>query len=388
MNLHELDEYVANGDASFHWKRIGEAELWFQSQAWRGEPWTHHLTLNGGPETGDCAVLVVTGEDPNELDEEEARRLSDSCALPVATLYNIPNQPLFGDLWEDDLIAFTFVQFLASGEADWPLLFPMVKAVIRAMDALKEFTEGRLQRFIVTGLSKRGWTTWLAGATGDGRIAGIAPMVIDHLNMPKQMRHQLITWGSYSDQIQSYTELELPKELDSSEGQRLNAMVDPYCYRDRINCPILIVNGSNDRYWQVDALKNYWFDLPDPKWASVIPNVEHVLGDKVSKLGVLSGFARAVGQEVPIATPIWNWTHETDVSRLQVLPFDLMKRPRLWRATSANYDFRDSVWEACETLETNRSAECFTALLGELQCAMDGIEFSLTTAVEVVPPSI
>ncbi|HZH97702.1 MAG TPA: PhoPQ-activated protein PqaA family protein, partial [Fimbriimonadaceae bacterium] len=133
----ELGAYVVKPESVYGFTELDSRgthrELRLTSQQWRGTTWRHDLVLTGG-ENSDTAILIVTG-DRVEADDRFAEDLSRRARLPVATLYNVPNQPLW-DMREDDLIAHTFAQFLESGDAEWPLLFPMTKSVVKAMDAI------------------------------------------------------------------------------------------------------------------------------------------------------------------------------------------------------------------------------------------------------------
>lgn len=162
----DLDGYVRRADASFAWTLDVDSSaadgtryhLSLVSQTWRGGEWKHQLSLfvPAGARTSH-ALLFIGGSGQAHM-RETALRLR----APVASLTDVPNQPLLGGLYEDDLIAETFVRYLRSGEEDWPLLLPMTKSAVRAMDALQALSRARLpqpiERFVLTGASKRGWT--------------------------------------------------------------------------------------------------------------------------------------------------------------------------------------------------------------------------------------
>jgi len=95
---------------------------------------------------------------------------------------------------EDDLIAYTRVKHFTTKDDTWLVRLAMVKSGVRAMDAIQAFlatAEGgntKVDRFVVAGGSKRGWTTWLVGAV-DPRVEAIMPIVIDALNSEQITRH-------------------------------------------------------------------------------------------------------------------------------------------------------------------------------------------------------
>ena len=79
--------------------------------------------------------------------------------------------------------------------------------------------------------------------------------------------------------LRPYTQPGLPGHVDSEAGRRLLQLVDAYAYRDRLALPKLIVLGTNDRYWTLDALNLYWEDLPGEKHVLYVPNAGHERDD-------------------------------------------------------------------------------------------------------------
>lgn len=153
-----LDAYLNNGDKTYNYTlkdsgRIGKAksyQLLLTSQQWRNITWRHQLTIIV-PEQVDFAgaLLIIAGgsntnEQPNWSTKDGlwpvAAQIAETNKSVVAILKQTPNQPLFNGLKEDALISHTLQQYKNDGQADWPLLFPMVKSAIRAMDAIQDFT--------------------------------------------------------------------------------------------------------------------------------------------------------------------------------------------------------------------------------------------------------
>ncbi|MBX7134959.1 MAG: PhoPQ-activated pathogenicity-related family protein [Fimbriimonadaceae bacterium] len=393
-----LQDYLKRPEPSFVWKRVedvqGMPKIHFTSQRWQGRVWEHDIIIANPakPLAKGTAVLFITGGQPGADDLLLLKTVTNQSGLPTAVLFDIPNQPLWG-MSEDDLIAHTFEKYLETGDATWPLLFPMAKSAIKAMDAIQAFTKNSdnpITKFVVTGASKRGWTTWFVGASGDKRVKGIAPLVIDNLNVGAQMKHQMDSWGKYSEQIEEYTRRGLQAKLATPEGQKLAAMVDPFSYRARFKMPTMIVNGGNDRYWTVDALSLYWDELKQPKWAVVVPNAGHDLGDQQWALRGVTAFARSCAGLFKM--PKFGWEFSEDRVWLKdVKPAASMMR--VWSCEADSLDFRDSKWSVIAEMRSSdglggpmvrfkRSGKN-QAVFAELQFKIDGYAFSLTTPVKV-----
>ncbi|MCH8274490.1 MAG: phenylacetic acid degradation protein [Armatimonadetes bacterium] len=407
--LHQgpLDAYVGAQDGAFHWRHEQTApsdggarhRLSLTSQTWRGVTWKHSLELREPPEVefkGIALLIITGGRGATDPDDRIALRLARQTGVPVATLYDVPNQPLFGDRREDDLIAHTFEQFMMTGQEDWPLLLPMAKSAVRAMDALEAFSKEKtgnpLTRFIVAGASKRGWTTYLT-AVADPRVMAIAPMVFDMLNMPAQLEHQKESWGRYSPMIGDYTERGLPQLLDTAPGRRLLRIVDPFTYRERLTMPKLILLGANDPYWTTDALNLYWDGLPTPKAVHYAPNAGHGLDDNDRVLNALAAFCRLTASGRLLPRFDWEWQRTRGGERklefegaVLTMRAGTAKRFRLWQAESDSRDFSKAGWHVIQEAEEPRRftapltpAGEFHALFGEAEFSVDGITFALCT---------
>lgn len=358
-----LDDYVAADDRMYKWEIANTREMGattvlevrLTSQKWRDIVWNHRLYIIKPAQlkTPEVGVLHITGS--SSLAEVAAFASVANDTGTICTILNdVPNQPLFNGLSEDALISYTFMEFIKSGDKTWPALLPMTKSAVKAMTAVQEVAKKQwnvdVKEFLVTGGSKRGWTTWLTAAV-DKRVRAIAPMVFDILNFAKQLPHQVQTWGTYSEMIADYSSKGLTEMLPSTTGQTLATIVDPYSYRERFEMPKMIVNGTNDRYWVIDAAKFYFNDLPGEKMLLYIPNAGHSLLEGINRVAtnMVAFYSLVVDRK---SLPQLSADVKRSSNKLSVTVTVSTKSPvigvQVWYAQSPSKDLRNSRWQAVD----------------------------------------
>jgi len=357
-----LDTYIAREEPAYKWEKISQKKigkndvttLLVTSQTWQGIEWKHRVEI-ARPEKIEFpgwALLYLSTTD-SVIESILAQSLATKMGATTIHVMGIPNQPLFGKR-EDALMAHSFSQFIETKDDTWPLLLPMTKGAKKVMDAVQEYSDQQktpLNKFIVTGASKRGWVTWLLGATDTkNRIGGIIPMVYDNLNTAAQLPHQKEAWGDLSPMIADYTRNNLQEKMRTPRGMELTKLIDPYYYRARLTMPKLIVNATNDQYWTTDSLNVYWNDLPGPKNVYYAPNVGHTMeGDLENVFGTSAAWFRwvAAGKKIPDVTD--------SIRGIQTLVNNPITKPNkiyLWAALSNSRNFRNAKWGRSEyTLE-------------------------------------
>jgi PhoPQ-activated pathogenicity-related protein len=401
----DLDSYLKKQDV-YRWEKRGEQkmegctvyDLHLVSQVWQGITWEHRLQVfrPDRPEYPDLCTLYNTGGSGSAANTQMGLGLAKATGAVYAILYNVPNQPLFGGKVEDELVVHTWLKYMETGDESWPLHFPMAKAVLKAMDAVQSLTRSGgspgVARFVIHGASKRGWTTWLAGASRDPRIKAIAPMVIDVLNVRKQTAHQRAAYGKLSEEVDDYSRVDMESRLQTPAGRRLLELEDPYSYRDRLTLPKLLILGTNDRYWTQDALNLYWDDLKGPKWVLYVPNSGHGLEDRERVYATLSAFVRmiAAGDEWPRLR--WSYAKGRAATELTLRSDVQPTGARLFHVHSKTRDFRDGRWSFEPMRKTESGykgtwpapAEGYDAVFGEAVYNVDGRPFTLSTQIRIL----
>jgi PhoPQ-activated pathogenicity-related protein len=303
-----------------------------------------------------------------------------------------PNQPLFG-LRGNQLLFYTLGKFVETSEEDWPLLFPMVKSVVASINATQQYLETRhvsMEKFFMFGISKLGWVTYLTAAI-DPRIFAIVPMAYDNLNFQKQLEHRMENWGANDESVSSDVDLAFSQAwnlLNSEKGRRLVRIVDPYSYIERLTMPKLIVEGTNDELWPVDAGWLYFHDLPGKNYTFYLPNKKHKIEYELSIINTMLAFFKSSSKNEELVDFQWKYSNESLFITARPFPISTTG----WMAKSKTLDFRNSHWTRIPAKTIDRKYvvstkpldDMNTCYLGEMIFEKYGITFKLTSLPKII----
>ncbi len=363
-----LDSYIATPDLTYEYSLestfAGQGFKTYivdmTSQSWRSSDevdrpiWSHwvEIVVPDGA-TSETAILHIGGGDSADAPSstnQAALQLALSTNQITVSVPTVPNQPLLfaGEnvaRQEDAIIAYSFDKYLDGGDDQWPVLLPMVKSAVRAMDTAEEFLriteQHAISEFYVTGGSKRGWTTWLTAAS-DPRVSGIAPVVFDYLNANASVQfHEHVyadvedgVLGGYAEAVFDYYQMGVFARMGTPRSDLLVEMVDPYSYRDRLTMPKFAINSAGDQFMPM-ASRYYIQDMSGPTYVRYMPNTGHSTANQ----GVKEFFSVL---EADGELPQFTWQLEgiqENTIRLNVA--DKPKSIKKWQATNPdNLDFR------------------------------------------------
>jgi PhoPQ-activated pathogenicity-related protein len=417
-----LDRYIASPDPVFGYRLMRTFTvrnstaylLQMTSQRWRSARevnapvWTHWLTVVVPRDVRTTiGALVISGgwntdETPAGVSPFLAM-LAERTRAVVGHVQTVPNQPLIfagsrTPLYEDALVAYSWNKFLQTGDAAWPLHLPMTKSAVRAMDAMTGFCLSKritVDRFIVGGASKRGWTTWLTAAA-DRRVVGIVPVVIDVLNVIESVEHAYRAYGSWPQALGAYEETGIMRWIGTPQLAALMEIEDPYNYRSRYTMPKLILNATGDQFFVPDSSQFYFSKLPSDKYLCYLANADHSLTgrEKTASQTVLA-FCNSIIDGAPRPKISWHYGDASVSVRAQPKP----SLARLWYATNRHArDFRietigkafnyhelktdtDGTFRAAIPAPQNGWSAYFVALTFRGQ----NDPFTISTSVDIVP---
>jgi PhoPQ-activated pathogenicity-related protein len=274
----------------------------------------------------------------------------------------------------------------------------MTKAAVRAMDTITSFcgkNNLKVDRFVVSGGSKRGWTSWTTAAV-DKRVVAVAPIVIDLLNIQPSFEHHWQVYGFWAPAIKDYEHLGIMNWSRHPRYRELMKIVEPYEYRDRLTMPKFLINATGDQFFLPDSWQFYWKDLKGEKYLRYVPNADHSLRRTDAIESLIAWYGSIVDGR---SRPEFDWKIEKE-GTIRVRTETRPQVVKLWQATNPKArDFRletiGPVWK--ETIlqpvksgtyeaRTTAPPKGWTAYLVELTFPSAGkYPWKFTTGVKIAP---
>ena len=377
-----LDRYIATPDTNYNYSLSNtisgsgytayvldlRSQVWLTTNEVDRVLWKHWLTIiKPSTATNSQSFLWIDGGSnpgsPPTASDSMLLFLAQ-VALDTKTVVSwvkmVPNESLTfaGESisrTEDGIIAYSWDKYMKTGDERWPARLPMTKAAVCAMDTVTAFCAAlpggglTVDKFVVGGGSKRGWTTWTTAAV-DRRVVAIIPASIDVLNMPACLVHQYSAYGDWSYAIADYTAMGIMTNYGTPQFNALMNIEDPYSYRVRLTMPKFELYGAGDQYFLPDSSQFYFNDLPGVKYMRCIPNVDH--GLNTDAYYNLWAYYQSILLKTPL--PQFTWTLQSS-NTVRVVASDAPSPSSvtLWQATNPNArDFRLSTIGAAWTSTT------------------------------------
>ena len=421
-----LDRYVKAADPAFRYELVktipGQGYTAFVldmvSQNWlttaevdRTE-WRHWvIVVKPDVVKHSTALLGIgggkNGDRPPDKVEPLFAEMAVRTSSVVVDLRMVPNQTLsfFGESrkrTEDAIIAFTWKKYLETGDDRWPARLPMTKAAVRAMDAATAFLASdpggkvKVDKFVVTGGSKRGWTTWTTAVT-DRRVVAIMPVVIDMLNVEPSFQHHWRVYGFWAPAVGDYVEHGVMDWQGTAEYRNLMKIVEPFEYRDRLTMPKFIVNSTGDQFFVPDSAQFYFDQLKGEKYLRYVPNTDHGVTRRSDAGESLAVYYQSILENWK--RPEFSWNIAAD-GAITVTTKDKPAAVKLWQANNPDArDFRlekiGPAYTSEDLAETKpgvyvakapKTEKGYTAYFVELTFPTPGgNNWKFTTAVKVTP---
>jgi PhoPQ-activated pathogenicity-related protein len=269
--------------------------------------------------------------------------------------------------------------FLETGDPEWLPRLPMVKAAMAAMRSVQEYTKqagiADIDGWVVSGASKRGWTTWMVGAVNCPtcpNIDGIAPVVPIVPNLQVGVHHMWKAFGGFTFAFSDYTDVDITVRIDDPQTTEMFKVIDPIHYVDRLaRLPKTILVSSGDEFMMFEWTKNWKDTFKGETHVYIADNAEHSMATGiVGLLRTLSCFSNSVFLNGTRPTFDYQFDEEKGIISVQVPEDQELVKVVLRHANTLSDERRDFRVAAKALTKDNGTAYCKLPTVGPVN--MDG----------------
>jgi PhoPQ-activated pathogenicity-related protein len=344
------------------------SQFWSPQQLVEPSEWQHDVTIympehalhgrallvanNGTPHPLDGGSPIP----PNDFPAEALATIAKGTNTVVVSMDYVPSQYLtYTDdgkaRREDDSVAHSWALFMKEPEQRRAMSVhvPMAASISRAMTlAQREMAGLDIHHFIVSGISKRAWVSWL-DVTADPRIDAVVPFASDLLNTRDMMKLMYRSYGNnWPIAFYPYYAENIDKHIDTQAFTWLMQIEDPLQYlgtpySSRLTIPKYMVNASGDDFYTPDSSQLYFEKLPgapSDKVLRTVPNSSHS-GIRNATIDSLTTFVNRIqhGISLPVIRSSLEGSGENHA--ISFLPSEYPQKVLLWHAENPHArDFR------------------------------------------------
>lgn len=290
-----INNYLSEKEDVFDWQILDSTqkrgvtyvEAYITTLNWKQELWKHFAIIMIPPTVNYSDVYMVIEQGVSVNGEPEIinnshpiygtfiNALIDYSNLTgtiSVLMRNIPDIPSLGITNEDEFVFYCLDKYSDTRDLSWNPFAPMMKSTMNGFTAIQEIcsNEGvEVNTYTLSGLSKRGWTTYLTGAY-DSRVKSLIPVVIDYVNIPKGYGRRIDIYGENSPkplQDALFYEIGTIEGNLKPFGREVLKAMDPFELKEYLQKPIYVISGTNDTNFAIDNAKFYVDDFAQMKLA-------------------------------------------------------------------------------------------------------------------------
>lgn len=301
-----LSKFVSKSDSNYKFEVIEEKQgegykayiLDFTSQSWHPEKtvppvWRHWLTVIVPKQrVKDIGMLVLTnGFSTPETPMSEIPLYFISLAVSsksiVAILegfprdkvgiYKTPTQVTNLEFYE--FASWSLKQYFETHDPSWIVFCPLVKTVVRAMDATQDLllknlrSEIPLKEFILCADTPY-FVPWLAPSV-DNRVIGLISINTCGFHFEQQIKRMFMDEIALPNFFAEMDDAGLLPLLETEDGENLLKIIDPYYYRESLKIPKLVISLNNSQWQDMIYLSEQAIsEIPEPVHWLIYPQLQ------------------------------------------------------------------------------------------------------------------
>ena len=349
-------------------KRVRLIRLRFTSQNWHEFNWKHRANIylpdNYRPR-GDVGIIGTNrefAEPGNErefipgtdlrAESEYAEGTAIDLGIPVM-VFSTPDEEING-MDESDLMGFSQLKMLESGDLTWSGYYAIAKSYLRAVTLMHSHPDIQAQKAVLLGCSKRGSAVTICTGVDPGRIAGVMAACYpggNHLNMMalKYYNYGPDIGGPFEERTGpgfQPAKLQL-RALNHPIGFGNLMAFDPYLWRNRIQASFLVAIGTNDEFFGLGAPNEMIEHLQNDKAFLAVDNLPHTWVSQKHlaawRMWLMHTFKARKIPKVEMKSE----STETELKVSATVVFDgAFEHIKLYYAYNPNNDWRFSRWES------------------------------------------